>query len=325
MFVLPESWLVFRGEIAALTAAALWSVSSLIYSWIGQEVSALLLNILKSCAAIVMLIGTIVLKQTGMGEPSLGIILPLLLSGAIGIGLGDTAFFKVLKALGARQALLLETLAPPLTAILGLIFLQEQLSLQAWLGILTTIVGVAWVLSERTAQVSAGAFSLQRLQQGLVWAFIAELAQASGILLSRSVFLQVDISPLWSTLIRISAGTLTALVIFGVQFQKSKLGTNTPSARKRDLSTGLHWPRILTPRLIWGVCLASFGGTFLGIWLQQTAIKYTLAGIAQTLSATSPLFSIPIAVLYGESVSLRSVLGAIVSILGIGMLFAASG
>jgi drug/metabolite transporter (DMT)-like permease len=321
MLFLPESWLVFRGEIAALTAAALWSVSSLIYSWIGQQISALLLNILKGSAAIVMLLVAIVLTQTSIGETSVGIILPLIVSGAIGIGLGDTAFFKVLKALGARQALLLETLAPPLTALLGLIFLHEQLSLQAWLGILITIAGVGWVLSERTAQVSAGEFSLQRLREGLGWAVIAELSQAGGILLSRSVFLQVDISPLWSSWIRISAGTLTALVIFGGQVQNFQPRRNAQMARKKPLPS---LPKVITPRLIGGICLASFGGTVLGIWLQQTAIKYTLAGIAQTLSATSPLFSIPLAVLCGEAVSLRSVLGAIVSIVGIGMLFAAS-
>lgn len=70
--------------------------------------------------------------------------------------------------------------------------------------------------------------SMQCLQQGLVWAVIAELTQASGILLSRSVFLQVDISPLWSSWIRISAGTLTALVIFWVQFQASRKKQHIP-------------------------------------------------------------------------------------------------
>ena len=177
------------------------------------------------------------------------------------------------------------------------------------------------MLSERTAQVSAGEFSLQRLREGLGWAVIAELSQAGGILLSRSVFLQVDISPLWSSWIRISAGTLTALVIFGGQVQNFQPRRNAQMARKKPLPS---LPKVITPRLIGGICLASFGGTVLGIWLQQTAIKYTLAGIAQTLSATSPLFSIPLAVLCGEAVSLRSVLGAIVSIVGIGMLFAAS-
>ncbi|MEY2975969.1 MAG: hypothetical protein RLZZ435_106 [Cyanobacteriota bacterium] len=317
MQVLPEVLSPFIGEVAALTAAGLWALASVIYGWLGQQISALALNVLKGCAAIAMLLLTIALTETNFslnaGIP-LAAILPLSLSGVVGIGIGDTAFFKVLNTLGPRRALLLETLAPPLTALLGLFFLQEYLSLQAWLGILITIAGVAWVLSERTASLSY-AFNPDLLKQGLAWAFVAEICQATGILLSRSVFLEMEISPLWSSLVRISAGTFTALLLFGFQRRGVKLD---------PLQTVQQIQKRFTPRLLVGILLGAFGGTFLGIWLQQTAVKYTLAGIAQTLSATSPLFAIPIAVVCGEAVSLRSILGAIVSIIGIGVLFSAA-
>jgi drug/metabolite transporter (DMT)-like permease len=326
MSLLPPSWLLFRGEIAALTAAALWAVASVLYRWIRQQISALVLNILKGLAAIVMFSVAIGVTHHQNIEIQGDVILPLALSGVVGIGIGDTAFFNTLKTLGVRRTLLLETLAPPLTAILGVVFLHERLSLLAFLGIVITIGGVAWVLSEGTLQVSEGALSVQRLRQGLGLALITALAQASGILLSRSVFLHTDISPLWSSLIRITAGTVTALVWFGIQTLRTLRTQQLNQSSASELSStsqSLRWPP-LTPRLIGGIGLASFGGTFLGIWLQQTSIKYTLAGIAQTLSATSPLFAIPVTMLGGESVSLRSVLGAMVAILGIGILFFSS-
>ena len=65
-----------------------------------------------------------------------------------------------------------------------------------------------------------------------------------------------------------------------------------------------------------------FIGTFLGIWLQQISLKYTAAGVAQTLFATSPLFVIPIVIFTGERVSLRAILGAMLSLVGVGLLFA---
>lgn len=308
---LPESLSPVIGEVAALTAAGLWALASVIYGWVGQNVSALALNVLKGFAAIAMLLVTIAFTQNFQLEVPFTAVATLGLSGVVGIGIGDTAFFNVLKNLGPRRALLLETLAPPLTALLGLIFLQEYLSGQAWLGILITVAGVAWVLSERTASL-AQSFNPHLLKQGLTWAIVAELCQASGILLSRSVFLETEISPLWSSFIRISAGTFTALILLSWQHRQFNL-SSIPQIKNR-----------FTPRLLLGLVLASFGGTFLGIWLQQTAVKYTLAGIAQTLSATSPLFAIPIAVLCGESVSVRAVLGAIVSILGISLLFSSS-
>jgi drug/metabolite transporter (DMT)-like permease len=234
MQVLPEVLSPFIGEVAALTAAGLWALASVIYGWLGQQISALALNVLKGCAAIAML--------------------------------------------------------------------------------LLTIAGVAWVLSERTASLSY-AFNPDLLKQGLAWAFVAEICQATGILLSRSVFLDMEISPLWSSLVRISAGTFTALLLFS--FQRPRFSLN-------PLQTVQRIQKRFTPRLLVGILLAAFGGTFLGIWLQQTAVKYTLAGIAQTLSATSPLFAIPIAVVCREAVSLRSILGAIVSIIGIGVLVSAA-
>jgi drug/metabolite transporter (DMT)-like permease len=62
-------------------------------------------------------------------------------------------------------------------------------------------------------------------------------------------------------------------------------------------------------------------GTYLGIWLQQISLKYTDAGIAQTLFATSPLFALPMSIWLGERVSPRAALGACVALAGVGLLF----
>ncbi|MEY2976481.1 MAG: hypothetical protein RLZZ435_618, partial [Cyanobacteriota bacterium] len=59
MQVLPEVLSPFIGEVAALTAAGLWALASVIYGWLGQQISALALNVLKGCAAIAMLLLTI--------------------------------------------------------------------------------------------------------------------------------------------------------------------------------------------------------------------------------------------------------------------------
>lgn len=74
-------------------------------------------------------------------------------------------------------------------------------------------------------------------------------------------------------------------------------------------------------RLLAALVLAAFGGTYLGIWLQQVALKYTPAGIAQTLGATSPLFVLPVVAALGEVISIRAVLGVAIAIGGIALIF----
>jgi drug/metabolite transporter (DMT)-like permease len=74
-------------------------------------------------------------------------------------------------------------------------------------------------------------------------------------------------------------------------------------------------------RILGIIALTALFSTYLGIVLQQTAFKYTEAGIAQALLATSPLFVLPVAIWMGEVVSLRALLGVLVSIGGIALLF----
>ena len=69
------------------------------------------------------------------------------------------------------------------------------------------------------------------------------------------------------------------------------------------------------------IAIASFGSTYLGIWLQQTSLKFAPTGIAQTFLATSPLFILPIVAFQGEKISLRAILGAVISLGGIALMF----
>ncbi|RUT03162.1 hypothetical protein DSM106972_054700 [Dulcicalothrix desertica PCC 7102] len=292
----------YQGEIAALVAAVLWAFASVVYGRVGAHIPPLHLNLIKGIIAIVLLLITIV----ATGKLSL-VIAPvplclLLLSGVIGIGLGDTAFLAGINSLGARRLLLLETLAPPMTAVFALIFLHERLNASAWCGVLLTILGVAWVISERTEKEVNSSLPLR----GVIFGLLAAVANASGAVLSRAALVNTNINPLWAALIRLSAATLFLLPLIVWQQDKSK--TSILSYSKQG-------------RVVAATCFAAFCGTYLGIWLQQTAIKLAPVGIASTLLQTSPIFILPLALWTGEKVSIRAVIGVIIAIAGIALLF----
>lgn len=286
------------GEIAALGAAFVWALSSTIWQRVGQEIPAVALNFLKGAIALVMLFATILISGNSLPAINPNILAMLLLSGALGIGLGDTAWFVVLKYLGARRALLLETLSPPLTALFGWIFLQEKLSIIACTGILLTLGGVAWVIAERTAET---ALPSKHIWQGLGISLLGQTSHAAGAVLSRAAFTQINIDPLWTTVLRLSGGMAVMLFFLNAN--------NTQSFKQLKI-----------PKTLGAIVLAAFLGTYLGIFLQQISLKYAPAGIAQALSSTSPLFILPIAVLAGEKVSLRAVVGVAGAIAGIALL-----
>ncbi|MBE9097554.1 DMT family transporter [Tychonema sp. LEGE 07203] len=286
------------GEIAALCAAFVWALSSTIWQRVGQQIPAVVLNFLKGAIALFMLLVTVIILGKSFPAVNPNILAMLLISGALGIGLGDTAFFIVLKYLGARRTLLLETLSPPLTALFGLIFLQENLSPIACTGILLTICGVAWVVSERTAETTLPS---KHLWQGLAISLLGQTAHAAGAILSRAAFAQTDIDPLWTAALRLSGGIAVMLCFLNPK----NLGT---------------CKQLKAPKILGAIILAAFLGTYLGIFLQQTSLKYAPAAIAQTLSSASPLFVLPLAVVAGEKVSFRAVLGVVGAIAGIALL-----
>lgn len=291
----------YIGEIAALSTAVLWAISTTIYGRVGIMIPPLILNTIKGAIAILLLGLTIIILKGETASLPLTPMVFLLVSGAIGIGLGDTAFFNTLKNLGARRTLLLETLAPPLTALLAAIFLDEQLTRLSWGGIFLTVMGVAWVITERSPQ---NTITASNLKAGLVWGVLTELAQATGAVLSRTALMDTVVSPLWSSLLRISAGVAIALLLILLQGRQGQFFQ-------------IQW----SWRVVGLLAVAALIGTYLAIWLQQTGLKYAPAGVAQTLASTSPLFVLPLAAMQGDRITLRALAGVCLAIAGIGLLF----
>jgi len=333
------------GEGAALLAAFLWAAATLMFGRLGLQLSPLVLNIVKGVCAIAMMLITLsiqfALQFSAVGWSALpaSSVVQLMLSGALGIGLGDTAYFSAINALGARRALLLETLAPPIAAVLAWIFLAERLPLAAVIGIVITLLGIAWVISERVPGEAK-----QTTSAGVRVALLATFCQAAGAVLSRSALADTVISPLWSGAIRLFSGLvfMSVLALLRSEYLETFSALSTGAAGTGPVSSGLanagtreprdadraRWQRVIvrlqSPRLIASVAAASFFGTYLGIWLQQVSLKYTEAGIAQALLATSPLFVIPMSAMLGEKLSWRAVLGVGVSLAGVWLLLFAN-
>ena len=321
---LPDSTL---GIGAALSAAFCWAIATRLFSRLGGILSPAGLNCLKGAIAITLFLLTLLGRSLATGEPWFALTGAemgfLALSGVLGIGVGDTAYFESLNRLGPRLSLLLESAAPIVTATLAWIFLQEALSVTALLGMVIAVGGITWTLAEQTAPTALPApnpsqshpqakpqIKSQTKLQGILWGIVAALSQAGGSVIARGTLAASTVDPQQSGLVRLVAGSMMALAIATVTHL-----FKSPSSAPEDASppNRLRLPFHLSLRLL----LATFLGTYLGISLQQTALKLTFAGIAQTCLATSPLFILPILWLGGERLSYRAIAGALVTVGGI--------
>lgn len=280
-----------------------WAIATWIYSQFSHHFTALQLNIIKGSIASVMML--LVLPFTPMPEVAIDAkyLWVLGISGVIGIAIGDSAYFAALKRIGANKTLLLESLAPPLSGVLALVFLGAVLQLQSWLGIFITTIAVTAVIFQPN-DIDGEQTNLQGVGYGLV----ASVCQASGVVISHFALVQGDLPPLLGALIRLVIGVLAVMVI--ICFVEKKPFATILSLG-RDMSSN-NWSWLLA---------AIFVGTFLALWLQQVALKHANPAIAQTLIATSPLFILIIYAIRGERVTKRSVLGTLCALGGISLFF----
>lgn len=292
--------ITYIGVIAALSAAFLWAASSTVYSLLGLKIPPLKLNLYKGLIAIALILITLVITNNLEWAVEFSTLSWLIISGVIGIGLGDTAYFLALKHNGPRKTLLLETLSPPLAGGLAWLYLGETLTIRAWAGIVLTILGVCWVISEKT-QDSYNTHQKPKL--GIMWGILAAISQATAAVISRYALVESGIAPLNSTLIRLIGGTMIIVPLL--------LLFSPPRVNIKPETTTNQGKTFLI------LVATAFASTYLGIWLQQTALKYTPTGIATTLLATSPLFILPIAKIRGEKISFRAILGVIIALVGI--------
>ena len=113
------------GLLAALGAAMAWTTASSLWRSVSSSGSALQLNTIKNGLATLLFLPVLLsLPWRANGQ---GVTL-LLLSGVIGIAVGDSFYLAALRRLGTRRTLTVEAIGPVLGSIGSVLLMQDTLS-----------------------------------------------------------------------------------------------------------------------------------------------------------------------------------------------------
>jgi drug/metabolite transporter (DMT)-like permease len=295
------------GEIAALLTAVCWSFNSVVFTWAGKRVGSVTVNSVRLWAAFPVLL---LLHWLLYGTPfPFNIELPrlffLALSGLIGFVAGDTMLFESFLLIGPRLAMLLALLVPVFSTVLAWVWLGETLRLPQIISILVTILGVAWVVAEKTAPAVAPAPGRpQKYRLGIALAMGGAAGQALGLLFSR-LGLAGGYSAISATQVRVGAAGL-ALAITGL-FQGNLRA---------------HWARMKDKTALLQITAGSLTGPVLGVVLSLVAIARTQIGVASTLMSLTPVLLLPVSyLLFRERITPRAIFGTLIALLGVVLLF----
>ena len=287
-------------ELAALSAAFCWALSGLISINAIRKLGPLAFNRMRMSLVFLMLAGVSWLTGAWREFP-LDTIQTLMISGLIGIFLGDTALFGSLQRLGPSRTSIIFALNAPMTVIMGWFILEEHLP---WLtlfgcGIVTVGVLIA-ILGRRTNNEPQSMDSTQgRLSYGIALGLLAAFGQAAGSIIARPIMAE-GVDPVTASAIRVG---ISALCLLCVGFIPNPL---------------LRQKTPYTMKLI-GIIL--FSG-FLAMGVGMTLLLYGLAlgdaGVVTTLSATTPVIILPLIwISTGNCPPLMAWVSAVVTLIGI--------
>ncbi len=258
------------GILSAFGAAASWTYACFIWRSQTQKYKTIDINLIKNIIAFLVFTPAFINISS---TTELKNIFILLVSGIIGIGLGDTFYLKSLQTIGTRKTLSVETLSPLMAAFSGEIFINEDLTIKSWVGIIIVSISLFIILKKgNDFKDENSPFSEKNNFRIFAFPFLSVLCAVLGGLFSRMVFLQSNLSPFITTEIR-----LLGAIIFLITLKGFKINFFLKNIKKKEQK-----------RFLLSILL----GTNIGILLQQIVFKTLPIGIGWALLSTSPIISL---------------------------------
>jgi drug/metabolite transporter (DMT)-like permease len=307
----PAANAAFVGVAAALFASSSWAVSTVLVKGSILRYGPRAFNLFRCTVALALFwIASVAVE----GAHSLHAMttrdgVTLLLSGVLGLAIGDVFLFEAVRRLGAQPAVAMNQLSPVWSALLGLVLGLERLALVQYLGVATVIAGVLLVIFGRVPAAAPGgiagvAHDASGWSIGFLVGLLSSLCNASAGMMTRHAI--HGVGELAGSTLRMTGG---AVALFGASVVTRRLRVETGPLRALQS---------MRKELV-----AIFLATFLGILLQQSAYARLDASVALCLLSTTPIFLLPLAVgILRERYRPRAWLGTLLATAGVPLLLA---
>ncbi len=297
----------YMGEICSLLSAIFWALAIIIFKKIGDRVSPMVINPVKSIIGLSLFILTCLI----MGVPlmpnsqfSNTDLLILSISGIIGIGIADIIFLHSLNILGAGISAIVDTVYSPFVILFAFILLGESLTFTQLIGG-ALIIGSVLYASTKIQNIPV---DRKRFKQGILYGIGSIAMMALGIVMIKPILNTVSDNvglQLWIAGYRLVSGVLVSGSIMLI------------ANRKQNIL------RALRDRTLWLPLIASSVlAAYLGIAMWVMGMSMTTASISSILNQTATIFILIFAWIFlGEPLTKRRILSIVVAMCGAYLVF----
>ncbi len=303
--------MTYLGELISIGVAFSWTATALLSEYGSKRMGNLTLNVMRMLLALLF---SMILFTVTIGSP-----LPsggsaeaygwMLLSGLVGYVIGDFCLFQCYIIIGSRFGQLFMTLAPLSAALTAWFTLGQQMSPRSILAMFITLAGIGISVLGRGEHHRV---SLKLPLNGVLFAIGAALCQGVGLVLSKIGMNHYDTNAIPEWLVPFSANFFRCIA--GITGFTLLMYFRQGFAPLRHAFHDGKGMTVATTTTIFG--------PFVGVGFSLMAVQYTSAGIASTLMALTPIIIIlPSYLLFHEPITWKSILGAIISVLGVSLFF----
>ena len=297
----------YLGEICSLLSAVFWALAIIIFKKIGDRVSPMVINPVKSTIGLLLFILTYIIlgiPLTPNTQFSNIDLITLAVSGIIGIGIADIIFLHSLNILGAGISAIVDTVYSPFVIFFAFIILGESLTaIQLFGGVL--IIGSVLYTSTKIQNIPV---NLKRFKQGVLYGVGSIAMMALGSVMIKPILNTVSNQPrlqMWIAGYRLISGVLVSGSIMLYANQKENI---LGALRDRTL-----WLPLMVSSVL---------ATYLGIAMWVMGMSMTTASISSILNQTATIFIMIFAwVFLGEPLTKRRILSIIVAMFGAYLVF----
>ncbi len=267
---------MLMGNLYALAAALAWAAAVVLFKKSGEHFDAFGLNWFKSVVALLLFAATLPLAGVGFfpAAPRSHLLL-LLASGAVGIALADTLFFRTLALIGAARAAIVSCLYTPLVAVASMLWLGEAPTAKEIAGGILVVSAVLMIQVRGIARdLAPGA-----LPRGILVGALSMAANAVSVIAVKPILPAYPV--VWSSGVRLVGGVVGLTLL-------------APAS-----AAGRRAVAVFAPQRGWRVAIpAAAVGTYLSVMLWLAGFKYGATNSAAVLNQTTTLFIVVLAAVF---------------------------
>jgi drug/metabolite transporter (DMT)-like permease len=287
------------GVVAGLLAAFLFAISVNVYKSQSEGIRPVAVSSIKMWISLPFMIALEILlipiRTTPYSVP-LEALPALSFSMVAGAVVGDTAYLISQDRIGVAHAFPIAGAHPIMTYLVALAFLGEQFAMVRMSGVVLAVIGIILISIAHGAKSSDDDYKRGFDHLGIGLAFLALVMFSLAAVFTYIGVIGVD--PVDANLPRVIVGSAALMPVYAAAKHK---GMPTPSRRATKLSI-----------------VAGFLGMAVGSVFYITSFKYVGAPVGSVLASTSPLFAVPMSLVFlKEKVSRLAVVGIAATITGV--------